>query len=387
MIILYCLLGAGAGVLAGLVPGLHTNNIAVLVLASPFFGTEVTAFMLSMCIVQSFVDFIPSIYLGAPSVDTFEGVLPGHKMFLKGRAHEAICITVFGGIIAVIVGSMITPLFFLFIAQNAQEIILVTPGVLIFSVIIMCMKEKNWKKRALAVFVVCAATSQGMLFKEQIFPLITGYFGVPTLLYSIKEKIVTAKQTNKAEVPAKTIVEALTGAVGGAIVAVMPGIGSNVAAAMIKTFKNKIGSRKYLAMLGSINTSNFFFSYATLFALDKARNGAMLVLREKIIPTGEMLYYGTAIMLFAGGLGGLITILLSKKALNFFSEKKTFFFSIGSIILMIFLVGAFNGTQGLIALGFSGALGLFVLTKKIRRSICMSSLIVPTLFFYLFILI
>ena len=36
---------------------------------------------------------------------------------------------------------------------------------------------------------------------------------------------------------------------------------------------------------------------------------------------------------------------------------------------------------------FSTALGMYVLAKKVRRSICMSALIVPVLFFYAFILI
>ncbi|MFA5741268.1 MAG: tripartite tricarboxylate transporter permease, partial [Candidatus Izemoplasmatales bacterium] len=101
MIIIFCFLGIIAGIIAGLTPGLHANNIAIIALTSPFFGEDFAAFILSMCIVQTFVDFVPTIFLGAPDTETFEGVLPGHAMLLEGKGMEAICLTVFGGIIAI----------------------------------------------------------------------------------------------------------------------------------------------------------------------------------------------------------------------------------------------------------------------------------------------
>ena len=387
MILLWCAIGILAGTIAGLIPGIHSNNIAVLAAASPLFGIEITAFMLSMCVTQSFVDFVPSIFLGAPSPDTFEGVLPGHAMMLKGRAYEAICLTVFGGLIALIAGTALTPLFFLYIQQNSDSIIAVTPAVIIFALMIMAGSEKGWKKKTISVFVIAAAATQGMLFREQIFPLITGYFGIAGILYSLKEKNPQITQSKEVSIKVRRASSALIGAVGGALVAVMPGIGSNVAAGMIKTFSKKIKTKDYLVMLGSINVSNFFFSYATLFAISKARNGAMLAIKDKFFATPETLYYGTLIMLIAGGAGGLIALILSKKAATFFTQKRTLLFSVSSIILMVLVVGALNGAIGLIAMFFASALGLFVLTQKTKRSCCMGALIVPTLFFYIFILI
>jgi len=239
MILIWCVAGAIAGTITGLIPGLHTNNVAVLVMASPFFGAEITAFMLSMCIVQTFVDFIPSIYLGAPSPDTFEGVLPGHKMFMQGYAHEAICLTVFGGIISVAIGAALTPLFFLLIEQNSESVILFTPVVLAFALAMIVGSEKNWKKRVTAAFVVVAAATQGMFFYGQIFPLITGYFGIATIAYSLKEKSFQAKQKGDVNIEKGFFTSGLIGTAGGALVAVMPGIGSNVAAGIIRTFAER----------------------------------------------------------------------------------------------------------------------------------------------------
>jgi putative membrane protein len=140
-------------------------------------------------------------------------------------------------------------------------------------------------------------------------------------------------------------------------------------------------------LIGSANTANFFFSYAALFALSKARNGAMIVLMEKIFFTNHALLMGVIIMIFAGGIGGIATIFLAKKAIGFFNEKRTKILSIFTLVLMVTLVGAFNGTDGLIALVFSSALGFFVLFKKIKRSSCMAAIIIPVTLFYTFILI
>jgi putative membrane protein len=386
MILLWCILGAIAGILAGLIPGLHSNNVAILILASPIFGIEITAFMLSMCIVQSFIDFIPATFLGAPTENTFESILPAHRLLLKGKAIEGICCTVLGGLIAVIAGTILTPVFFLYIEQNSKQIIQATPIVLIAALIIFITTEQTLKKKLTALFVIIAAASQGMLFHNQIFPLITGYFGVAGTLYSIKEKPLYVKQKETANIKPKTALEALIGLAGGALVAVMPGIGTNTAAGMINIFRRTSSTKKYLTMLGAINCSNFFFSYATLIALQKARNGTMIALQDKIFYTENMLLLGTIIMLFSAGIGGLAAIILAKKTAKIFTEKNTFYFSIGSIALMIGLVAILNGVLGVITLFFATALGLFVLTQGIRRSTCMCSLIVPALMFYLFIL-
>ncbi len=391
MIILFCLLGAICGIIAGLIPGLHSNNIAVLVAASPFFGMEITAFMLSLCIVQSFVDFIPSTFLSAPSENTFEGVLPGHKLLLEGRGLEAICLTTAGGIVAVIIGSTLTPIFFLFIEQNSEQLIQITPLVLIIALITFIIWEKGLNGKLIALFVIIAAGTQGILFQNQIFPLITGYFGIAGTLYALNETPSKIKQNNTVKINLSMLKDTPAGIIGGAIVAVMPGIGSNTAAGIINLFKNTTNNlnntEKYLAMLGAINVSNFFFSFATLFALSKARNGAMLAIQDKIFYTENTLFYGTLIMIISAGIGGISAIWISKKAAKFLEKNKTQMLSIGTILLMILLVGILNGLIGLITLFFSTALGIFVLTKKAKRSLCMSSLIVPTLFFYLFILL
>jgi len=82
---LFTLVGVAAGVLTGLAPGLHVNNVALLLLASrsafeglvlavfPSAGLEeliaiLSSFVMGTVIGHSFLDFVPSVYLGAPRV-------------------------------------------------------------------------------------------------------------------------------------------------------------------------------------------------------------------------------------------------------------------------------------------------------------------------------
>lgn len=382
--ILYCLIGIITGTITGLIPGLHTNNIAAFLLVSPLFGQEFMAFLLSMSITHTFVDFIPSIFIGAPSADTFESILPAHKMFLEGKAFEAVCLTVFGGLIALIGSVIFVPIFFGFITQNTDAIIFFTPTILFIALIGIISSEKNI---ILTLLLMLSSAALGIIFSNQLFPLITGFFGLPTVLLSLNKPVQEISQDSEFNIENKNILEGIIGIVGGAIVSVIPGIGNNVAAAIIKLFRKNPGTKGYLVLLGSINTSNFFFSFTVLFAISKTRNGIMIALQEKMIFIQEFLILGLIIMFFSGMIAAIITIFISKKALSLFSGKKAFFGAIASIAIMITMVALLNGITGIVALTLSSAIGGLAVLKGTKRSACMAALIIPSAFFYLFYLI
>jgi len=80
-LIIALLIGILAGTMTGLFPGIHINLVAAGLLASVgyFSGIPVLAlvvFVVAMAVTHTFIDFIPSIYLGAPEEDSFLAVLP-----------------------------------------------------------------------------------------------------------------------------------------------------------------------------------------------------------------------------------------------------------------------------------------------------------------------
>ena len=81
-------LGIIAGTITGLTPGIHINLVAVILVSAslilPISPIILVVFIVAMSITHTFLDFIPSIFLGAPDDDTVLSVLPGHKVTSSG---------------------------------------------------------------------------------------------------------------------------------------------------------------------------------------------------------------------------------------------------------------------------------------------------------------
>ena len=95
-ILLATLIGIFLGTITGLIPGIHINLISIMILSlSPLLANYfsllyLTVAIISMAITHTFLDFIPSIFLGCPDTDTELSVLPGHELLKKGQGYEAI---------------------------------------------------------------------------------------------------------------------------------------------------------------------------------------------------------------------------------------------------------------------------------------------------------
>ncbi len=113
--LLFTVFGVMAGVVTGLVPGIHVNNVALFVyvsqtslsgIAFSLFGWAcpsalditlmLSALILATAVAHTFVSFVPSVFLGAPSEDTALSILPGHRMLLSGRGYEAVLLAARG---------------------------------------------------------------------------------------------------------------------------------------------------------------------------------------------------------------------------------------------------------------------------------------------------
>src|SRR3989338_8134090 len=95
-------LGILCGIVTGLVPGVHVNMVSALLLsASPVLLLHVhpfivAGFIVSMPVGHTFLDAVPSIFLGAPDADEVLNVLPGHRLLLEGKGYAAVKLTVIG---------------------------------------------------------------------------------------------------------------------------------------------------------------------------------------------------------------------------------------------------------------------------------------------------
>src|SRR3972149_6387882 len=107
-ILLFLLLGILAGTFTVLMPGIHINLVSAILISlslgllSSINHLFLIVFVVSMSITHTFVDFIPSVFLGCPDTDTELSILPGHELLKEGKGHAAVLLTNYGSIAAII---------------------------------------------------------------------------------------------------------------------------------------------------------------------------------------------------------------------------------------------------------------------------------------------
>ncbi len=192
LIIFSIFIGILIGIVAGILPGLHPNNTIPMILSLSFlFGPLPTAIILvTSGIVNCFINFIPSILLGAPEDSSVLGVLPGHKLLLEGRGYEAVKLCVIGSFYGIIFSVLTLPFFIIFIPFLYKTI---RPYIHWLLIIVIGYLILNEKKKGIATFVFIISGILGFIvlnnFSDSaLFPLLTGLFGLPILLVSIFQK-------------------------------------------------------------------------------------------------------------------------------------------------------------------------------------------------------
>ncbi len=396
VIILSIILGIFAGIFTGLIPGIHINLISVLILSySSFFLlrfplVSVIVFIVSMAVTHTFLDSIPSIFLGAPDEAQALGVLPGHRYVLRGNGLMALKLTLIGSYGALLF-SMILFLPGILIVRYVYPLVENYIGFLLIMVVLFMLVQD--KKKLWAVFIFLLSGVLGIIvfnlpsLANPLFPMLSGLFGISTLAISLnrKEKIPEQKITDKIELDKKKTIQALSsGSFSGFVTAVFPGIGSGIAALLAMQITHNLKDHGFMVLVGSINTFNFIFSLVTFWVLDKARNGAIITVQQ-LLP--ELDIYFLIIMLssvlIAGSVGVFLTLFIGKKftfLLNKIDYQKITVFVIFLILLLVVLL---TGLQGFIVLTVSSFIGMLPALLKTRRIHSMGCLLLPVLFYFL----
>jgi putative membrane protein len=393
------LIGSAAGIVTGLAPGVHINLVSVLLLsASPFLLNYVSPFfvavlIIAMSITHTFLDSIPSIFLGAPDADTVLAVLPGHKMLLDGKGHEAVRLKTEGSLLCLILGTALTPLFII-IFPRAYAALKDWIGWLLLGIVVWLLwREKGGHKKFWSAFTFLAAGVLGIIvlatpsLNQPLLPLLSGLFGVSGLLLSLFENTEIPKQhlTDQLHASPRSTIEALgAGTLAGAAISLFPGLGPAQAAVIAGFFFPNTGNLGYLLLVGGINTVNFLVSLVTMYTLQKARNGAMIVALEivKQVSTRDLLLC-LAVCLTVGGIATLLTLWIARGFSALISRVNYRMLCLGTILLVVSLVAVFSGMLGLFVLVISTSIGLIPSLTGTGKSHAMGCLLVPVILFFL----
>lgn len=394
--IIFLLLGILAGIFTGLIPGIHINLVGIFLVslsASSLFILDpmlLVIFIVAMAITHSFVDFIPSVFLGCPNTDTELSVLPGHELLKEGQGYQAVVLTCYGSIAAIFIFLIAV---FPFVITNERIYNLVRmpcvmPVILLVVSLFLIFQEKN-KFYSLLVFSLSGILGLCVLnieFNQPLLPLLTGLFGSSTLILSLKDKMQIPLQ--KIEEPIGEFKELLSRVFLGAIIAsplcsFFPGLGSGQASIIGNTI-SRTSKKGFLILLGVTNTLVMSFSFVTLYTISKTRTGAAVAVKE-IIGTpslGNLLLIISAIVI-SGAISFFVTKFLAKIIALRITKINYTKLSIFTLIILILVVAFVSGIAGIIILTISTFTGIYCISLKVRRTNMMGCLLLPTIIFYL----
>ncbi|TLZ52184.1 MAG: hypothetical protein E6K18_03400 [Methanobacteriota archaeon] len=307
LILLLSLLGTVAGLATGLVPGIHVNNVALLVLAaSPAIlgsleasvGGEgvllLAAFLVAASAAHGMSSLLPSVFLGAPDEDTALSVLPGHRLLVQGRGYEAVLLAARGALLATFLAIPMLLPFRLLLGSPVNgyaKLRPVLPLVLLLLVVLLVAMEgrsseepsRRLRKRAWAVGLLLLAGLLGWIVLRPgvledawvpvpvaggsliLFPLFTGLFGLPTLLMAARTR---GRLPPQILGPADPLPDwrrtraVLSGTLAGAAVSWFPGLGGSNATVVAQLLaggepqEDPDADREFLLAAGAASASS-----------------------------------------------------------------------------------------------------------------------------------
>ncbi len=395
--LIFCLIGIFFGIVCGLVPGFHVNLIIPFILTFSFIIQNpyyLAVLIVSTSISEIFMNFIPSIFLGAPDEDTSLSVLPGHRLLLEGRGYEAIKLTVLGGIFSLILSLVFISLFsssFAYIYEISRPYV---HYLIAFVVFLMIVSEKGLKKKLFAASIIFLSGFLGIislnssLVNQQniLFPILTGFFGLSSIFQSISERAFIPKQQTDSEIKIsffQVLKSVILGCFAGIIVGLLPAIGVSQAAAMVQFLGRAGDARSFLVTLSGINVGNEIFSLVNLFLVGNPRSGSSVAVQKVL---GDLNFYDILYLIgsicFSAGIASFLTLVLGKKIPKFLERLNYRKLCFSVLILIVFMIFFVTGVFGLLIAFASTSIGLLCVRLKVRRSNCMGCLLIPSILFF-----
>lgn len=393
-LLLFSIAGITLGIIAGMVPGLHVNTIALLMfsLIGLFPPLCLAAAIISMAIAATFFDFIPSTLLGAPDPETALSVLPGHRMLMQGRGLEAIYLTMLGGLCATVAVAFLFPLILIVIPAFYALVQGYIAWLLIAIAAFAILTERGNRGRlwGLAVFLLSGMLGfvalNSYAFSDALFPMFTGLFGASSLLFSLGKPGRIPAQKQEPESPGrKTLLSGVSkGLFSGALVGTLPAMGAAQATILTQHMTRGRDEKEYLISIGAINTIVALFSLTSLYTIAKARSGAAVVV-GRLLPDFGSLELGImlGVALVSAGISALLLMRIARwfvAALAGLDYQKATKAIVAFLTLLVLLLA---GLPGLLLLAVSTAIGMLAPLSGTRRSTAMGALMLPLIVFYL----
>ena len=398
-IMAFVLAGSCLGVMTGCTPGIHVNMVSILILgiyaSSTLEPVLFAALVLAMAVVQTFLDILPAIFLGAPDPDTALSILPGHRMLLQGRGFEAVRLSAMGSLGAVMLAASLALPMIVIIPAIYPVLSVVLFPLLLFLEASIIITEGTYRKMLFALgiiglsgFLGILMTSSGFMSTDKaLFPALSGLFGISTLLLSSESGVEIPDQDLNAEViidrlrMAKSII---VGFFAGMTTGILPAVGSAQATILAQRVTRESDHRSFIVAVSGVNTGNMIFGLIALYTIGKARNGAVkaveAILENSLDFNTLILFIG--VVLFCGGLGAVLTRLVGGVFAKNITRVPYTVLARGIVVMIAALVAIISGPKGLLVLFVSTFIGFLPPLLGVKRVHSMGFLMIPTLIYF-----
>ena len=407
---LFSLLGCAVGVVTGLVPGIHVNTMASLVLLfypglsglmvqylePDHVAVSLCCLIMSASVVHSFMDFIPSVFLGAPDAEDAISILPGHRLLLKGQGMIAVRSAAIGSLIGCSAAIILAiPMQYIMMAgladnlDNYTKIVLLAVSFLILynefrrGNILMGMTSfllagaLGWMVMRLPI-PASGVMGEGTL----LMPMLSGLFGLPTMLTAAEGKPFP-KQIDKIKDPVG-LIPGLKGVIMGSVAGWFPGITSTVGATISATIMPDRSPERFISTVASIGTVTTVLSLVTLSISGGGRSGTVIVIGQILgdsitgfatVPFVMLLIAASA----ASMIGYALTIGFGRAIASFLSRVRQDLMNRSICILLIILTLCLTGPWGMVILLAGTLIGFIPVSNDTGKTVLCACLILPVL--------
>jgi putative membrane protein len=424
LLIISVFIGFFLGIISGLTPGIHVNNFALILLAltplflkmgfAPFY---IAVIILSNSVTQTFIDIIPSIFLGAPEADTALAVLPGHQLLMEGRGAEAVRLSAIGSAGSVAAALLIAiPLGFFF--MNFYDTIDAYVGWILVMIVVLMIATENGevvegqgslvhlKYKGYAIVLFFLSGMLGMFAFDNtdkmtplltlgepsiLLPLLSGLFGASMLVIALMTRSEVPPQQNcMFTLPGKRIVRGiLSGSAAGSFVAWLPGVssavGTLIARLMVREDKGEESSKEFIISLSGANTANAIFSLIALYTIHRTRSGAMVAINGLINidewDTSTIILL-LAVIVYVSILSYYATIYIGDRISGILSKIDYSKLCSAVLIFLTLMVIIFTGWFGLVIFLISTPVGMVSSFAKIRKTHAMGVILLPVILYF-----
>ncbi len=370
------IIGTAAGIITGIVPGIHPNTIAILAGARP-------SFVVAAALSHTVSSIIPLVYLSTPAPDLVLASHPAAQLKAKGFGYEAVKLFCTGCLIGIICAALLTPVFILLLPLVRKTVQPYIAEILIATIMFLILYEKTLSRKVSALLVFFFAGILGLIalnsdINEPLLPLFTGLFGMPALLANLVTTS-TTKPQHATDIVRPSIIQITTAVIGSIFsvifLTLLPAISVSQSSVFATLFL-RIKKYNFLVLLGSIAALDYYFSllFAALFA--RTRNGIYEIVGPEQFALSSLPEY-IAIMLFATAAATFFTLIIAKKIRNVSMHQNKL--SAIVIIFLMFMAYWFSGSAGILLLSVSAAIGILPILFGVSRTHLMGCLIVPYL--------